>query len=72
MKQQPSSIEAQWEVELNCKCPECGEFVNLLDEPDFWDGRGWLDIPEHGTERSNNLEVNCPECGHFFEVCCVW
>jgi phage FluMu protein Com len=72
MKQQPSQIEAQWEVALHCKCPKCGEFVNLLGEPDFWDGRGWLGIPEHGTEQSNNLEVNCPDCNHAFEVCCVW
>jgi len=68
---QKSSIEAQWEVELNCHCPKCGEYVNLLDYPDFWDGRK-LDIPEHDTKYSDNLEVNCPECDHAFEVCCVW
>ena len=62
---------AQWAVELNCDCPKCGEYVNLLDAPDFWDGRT-LDIPEHGTENSNNLEVVCPECGHEFKVCCEW
>ena len=72
MKQQPSQIEAQWEVALHCKCPKCGEFVNLLDETDFWDGHRMLDIPEHDTEYSNNLEVFCPECGQEFEVCCVW
>lgn len=68
---QKSSIQAQWEVELNCYCPECNQFVNLLEAADFWDGRK-LDIPEHDTEYSNNLEVNCPECNHDFEVCCVW
>jgi transcription initiation factor IIE alpha subunit len=62
---------ARWAVELNCDCPKCGEYVNLLDAPDFWDGRT-LDIPEHGTENSNNLEVVCPECGHEFKVCCQW
>ena len=72
MKQQPSQIEAQWAVALHCKCPKGVEVVNLLDETDFWDVGGWLDIPEHGTERSNNLEVNCPDCNHAFEVCCVW
>lgn len=68
---QKSSIEARWEVELNCHCPKCNQFVNLLEATDFWDGRG-LDIPEHDTEYSNNLEVNCPECNHVFEVCCIW
>lgn len=68
---QKSSIQAQWVVELNCDCPKCGEFVNLLDAPDFWDGRR-LEIPEYDTENSDNLEVVCPECYHEFEVCCVW
>lgn len=62
---------ASWHVSLDCDCPKCGEYVNLLDAPDFWDGRT-LDIPEHGTEQSNNLEVQCPECGHKFKVCCEW
>jgi endogenous inhibitor of DNA gyrase (YacG/DUF329 family) len=52
-------------------CPKCGEPVDLLEAPDFWDGRQ-LDIPEHGTENSDNLEVTCPECGHDFKVCCQW
>lgn len=67
-----SNIDAQWEVELNCYCPKCENFVNLLDATDFWDGHRYLDIPEHNTEYSNNLEVICPECDHVFEVCCVW
>lgn len=33
-----SNIDAQWEVELNCYCPKCENFVNLLDATDFWDG----------------------------------
>ena len=62
---------ANWSVGLHCECPKCGEFVNLLDAPDFWHSHT-LDIPEHGTENSNNLEVACPECGHEFHVCCEW
>lgn len=65
-------IYAQWEVELNCNCPSCGERVNLLDGADFWEAHKKLDIPEHDTEYSNNLEVWCPECDHEFEVCCIW
>ena len=68
----PASILAQWSVSLDCKCPKCNETVNLLDAPDFWDGLSDLDIPEHNTDRSNNLEVVCPECYHEFEVCCTW
>lgn len=64
-------ITATWTVELNCECPNCKEYVNLLDYPDFWDGRH-LDIPEHGTERSKGVEVMCPECGHEFTVDCEY
>jgi len=63
---------ASWHVELNCHCPKCDRYVNLLDYPDFWDGCGDLDIPEHDTERSDDLEVCCPECHHEFNVKCEW
>lgn len=66
-----ADIEARWVVELNCECPGCGENVDLLELPDFWDGRD-LALAENRTERSDNLEVECPECGHEFNVCCVW
>ena len=64
-------VSAQWDVELWTTCPACEEWVDLLDDPDFWDGRE-LGIPEHGTENSDNLEVECPRCGHKFRVCCEW
>lgn len=69
-KQEPV-IEAQWSVSLDADCPGCGEYVNLMDYPDFWDGRA-LDIPEHNTPRSDAVEVICPECGHEFTVKCIW
>lgn len=59
----PSPICAHWLVELNCDCPKCGESVNLLDSPDFWDGRK-LEI----AERAEGVDVQCPECDHEFEV----
>jgi phage FluMu protein Com len=71
MNTPPATVDAQWTVELNCDCPKCKVSVNLLDYPDFWIQRQ-LEIPEHGTERSDNLEVGCPECDHQFTVCCVW
>ena len=61
------TVYATWTVELNCDCPRCGEFVNLLDYADFWDGRS-LDIAEHGTPRSKEVGVTCPECFHHFHA----
>ena len=54
---------ATWVVELNCECPSCGKYVNLLDYVDFWDGRE-LEIAEPCVVD----EVVCPECGHEFDV----
>jgi Zn finger protein HypA/HybF involved in hydrogenase expression len=67
-----ANVIATWVVELNCDCPKCGEeYVDLLEQPDFWDGRS-LDIAEHDTDRSNDLEVVCPKCGAEFLVDCEW
>jgi uncharacterized Zn finger protein (UPF0148 family) len=62
---------ASWRVELNCHCPACEEYVDLLDYEDFWDGRD-LEIAEWHTPRSKNVEVICPECGHEFTVETEW
>lgn len=67
----PETIEADWCVELNATCPGCEAYVNLLDAPDFWDGRR-LEIAEHGTDRSRNIEVVCPKCEREFRVHCVY
>ena len=66
-----AEVLATWTVELNCTCPACGEYVNLLDYADFWDGRH-LDIAENGTVRSTNVDVMCPECDHEFMVDCEY
>ncbi len=58
---------ATWSLSLNCDCPTCGECVDLLDDPDFWDGRS-LEACEHGTDRSQGVEVVCPECHQTFKV----
>ena len=71
MKYKPSAISAQWTVELNVECPNCEKYVDLLTTPDFFDGRE-LELAEHGTPNSDNLEVQCPECNHEFVVCCEW
>lgn len=67
-----SEIMAQWDVSLDCRCPECHQWVDLLDYSDFWDGKQKLAIIEHDTERADNLEVVCPECNHNFSVCCTY
>jgi hypothetical protein len=58
---------ATWSISLNCDCPACNEYVDLLNYADFWDGRR-IDVPEHGTARTKNVEVVCPECSHDFTV----
>jgi predicted RNA-binding Zn-ribbon protein involved in translation (DUF1610 family) len=61
------SIEATWSISLDCDCPNCKEYVDLLTHPDFWDGRK-IEIGETETARTVCAEVVCPECGHEFTV----
>lgn len=56
------TIYANWHVELMADCPKCKENVNLLEAPDFWDGRR-LQVGESAT-----IDVHCPSCGHEFTV----
>jgi phage FluMu protein Com len=67
-----AELYATWDISLNCECPKCKEFVDLLRAQDFWCDHERLMPVENGTERSNNLEVSCPECNHEFEVCCEY
>lgn len=62
-----SEHKATWGVELNAECPNCKEEAVLLDYVVFWDGRQ-LDIAEHDTEISTDVEVICPVCRHEFIV----
>lgn len=66
-----AETKATWNINLNCTCPGCGEDVDLLDDPDFFDGCALLAC-ETGTPRSTDMEVVCPECGHEFEVDCEY
>jgi len=65
-------VTATWSIELNCDCPKCDNFVDLLDYPDFWEGRHQMLVGEHDTERTRDMEVLCPECGHEFTVDCKY
>ena len=64
-------VTADWTLKLECVCPYCEQFVDLLDYADFWDGHP-IDACEHGTERSKELEVVCPDCGRDFTVECQY
>lgn len=66
-----ASVVATWQLSLDCHCPSCGDYVDLLDYPDFWDGRE-LDVAEQDTARCRDVEVSCPECGHDFTVDCAY
>jgi endogenous inhibitor of DNA gyrase (YacG/DUF329 family) len=60
-------ITATWYLWLMANCPGCGGRVDLLDDPDFWDGLP-CEPGEHNTSRTTNMEVVCPECKHEFKV----
>ena len=62
-----STPTAQWDIHLHADCPSCGLFVDLLEDPGFWDSRK-LEIGEHMTPRSKGVAVFCPECSHEFHV----
>ena len=67
MSTTPDRPDAQWTLELNVDCPHCGEWVDLLEYADFWDGASFQPY-EHGTDATTEVEVTCPECGECF-VC---
>ncbi len=59
----PKKITASWSIHLHVDCPACKEWVDLLDLPDFWDGRSI-----QAGESQQGVEVTCPECGHDFVI----
>lgn len=65
------AITATRHASLDCECPGCNEYVNLLEYADFWDGRH-IEVAEHGTPATTGMEVVCPECRHEFTVDCAW
>lgn len=67
MDEPAKPVDAFWSVSLDVDCPHCGQYVNLLDASDFWDGRPF-DIAEHGTKRTKAVDLMCPECGK--EITC--
>ena len=63
----PPKTTAQWSISLDCDCPHCKEYVDLLDDTEFWHDAEFQPI-EHNTEKSRNVTVYCPNCGEEFLV----
>lgn len=68
----PEAVRATWHLELTCHCPACGEYVDLLEYADFWDGRRNMQACEHGTPRTTGMGVVCPKCDAEFDVDCEY
>ena len=65
-----STVKAVWSLSLDCECPKCEKYFDILDEDDFW-GRG-IAVAEHDTKRSKGIEVQCEHCEHEFTVDLVY
>lgn len=56
---------ASWRVQLNCHCPNCDYYIDILSEC-FYEGE---DLPEVGTSREDhNIEYECPNCKEAFII----
>ena len=71
MKNKDGKMIAFWSISLDSECPLCGEDVDLLRAPDFWEGKKIKPI-ENGTDEADNLAVQCPKCDHEFNVECLY
>lgn len=65
-------IYAVWSFSLDAECPHCKKGVDLTAASDFWEGKASMQIPEHDTPRTTDMEVICPECGGVFKVDCQY
>lgn len=61
-------INATWDISLNCNCPECDKYVDLVDLPDFWNFHDCINAGESGTRFSRDVGVICPECNAYFKA----
>lgn len=62
-----ADIKAYWSISLDVDCPYCGNNVDLLRGPDFWDGAHFQPI-EHGSRATTNVDAICPDCSGTFVV----
>lgn len=57
-----SKLTALWTLELNVTCPHCKEYVDLFEDPDFFEDR----TEDFSVLHLTDQEVYCPECGETF------
>lgn len=58
---------ATWDISLVCECPECNDIFDIFNEFDIIQVKD-IEIGEHGTNKTTNIEITCPECGSEFLV----
>ena len=51
---------ATWYVSLDCDCPHCQQYVDLLEF--------WPEHPELNLCCKSQIDVVCPKCGKEFDV----
>jgi hypothetical protein len=67
-----AEVKAQWSLSLDCTCPNCEEYFDILEvEGEFFMDGGPEPI-EHGTTKTTDREVTCPQCHHEFNVDFEW
>jgi len=60
---------AVWSCSIYIECPHCGADNDLCENDDGdWRLPVGLELGEHGTDRSKNIEVDCSECRETFIV----
>jgi len=62
-----SNEEASWTISIDAECPECEDSFDITQADDFWTEFN-PEIGEHGTDRTENVEVICSHCEHEFKV----
>jgi ribosomal protein S27AE len=60
-------VLAEWHISLETTCPNCGEHVDLLDDPELLEEHN-IEIGEHNTSKTEHMGVACPLCGEGFFV----
>jgi len=66
-----SDTKAVWWFDLDCRCPHCGEYLNLNDARSGEDEEGFLNrhsfkLGEHDTAASRNVSFGCNRCKGTF------
>lgn len=64
MREMKDKVYAAWNIHCYCDCPHCGEYIDLMDSPDFQET-----IPHPGqNDEDHNSEYECSECHKMFIV----